>query len=324
VSEAVLKLTVYFGESDRVGGRLVSDGLCDLFERREVRAALLLRGVEGFGAKQLLHTDRFLTLSEDLPLVALAVDDEAAIRSLAPDVERLVRGGLVTVERLRPAGGGELPEPAKLTVHLGRDDPYVAVVEHLRRAGLAGASVLLGVDGMAHGRRRRARFLSRNESVPLLIVSVGSAAAAARALEGLPDVVADAVATIERVEILKRDGARLAELPSAPAGTWQKLTVYAGEQARHRRRPLHVELVRRLRAAHASGATTLRGVWGFSGDHAPHGDRLLAVHRRVPVLTTVVDDPDRVRSAYRIVDELTDETGLVTVETVPTVLLPRA
>ena len=56
---------------------------------------------------------------------------------------------------------------------------------------------------------------------------------------------------------------------------WQKLMVYAGEQARTDGRPLYVELVRRLRAAGAAGATALRGIWGYHGDHAPHGDRLL-------------------------------------------------
>ena len=48
--------------------------------------------------------------------------------------------------------------------------------------------------------------------------------------------------------------------------------VYASEQSRHDERPLYSELVRRLRGAGAAGATTLRGIWGYHGDHAPHGD----------------------------------------------------
>jgi PII-like signaling protein len=76
-------------------------------------------------------------------------------------------------------------------------------------------------------------------------------------------------------------------------------------------------LARRLLQAGAAGATALRGVWGYHGDHAPHGDRLLALRRRVPVLTVVVDTPARIRRWFGIVDELTDESGLVTCETVP-------
>ncbi|HET8528730.1 MAG TPA: DUF190 domain-containing protein [Gaiellaceae bacterium] len=332
-----LKLTVHFGESDRSGGRLLSDRLLDLFERAEVQAAVLMRGVEGFGIKHQLRTDRLLTLSEDLPLVATAVDERPRIEALLPEVSTLVAGGLITLERARllhredavPELPEELHEATKLTVYLGRAEraggrpAYVALVEHLRRNGLAGASVLLGVDGMTHRSRRRARFFSRNADVPALVVSVGSGERVHAALAGVAGLLADPIATLERVQVCKRDGVRLAEprrLPErddAGLGVWQKLTVFAGEQARHAGRPLHVALVRRLREENASGATALRGVWGFSGDHAPHGDRLLAVHRRVPVVTTLVDTPERCRRWFAVVDALTDEAGLVTSELVP-------
>jgi PII-like signaling protein len=93
--------------------------------------------------------------------------------------------------------------------------------------------------------------------------------------------------------------------------------VHTSERSRHDGRPVHVELVRRLRAAGAAGATTVRGIWGFHGDHPPHGDRLLQVARRVGVLTTVVDEPGRIAGLFGIVDELTRERGLVTSEAVP-------
>lgn len=340
MSAESLKLTVYFGESDRVGGRLLSDELVDVFEHEQLQAAVLMRGVEGFGVKHKLRTDRFLSLSEDLPLVAVAVDDRARIEALVPRVQELVEGGLITLERARLIRGGlapvelpeELHEATKLTLYLGRDErmggrpAYLEVVDQLHRAGLAGATVLLGVDGMTHRRRRRARFFSRNESVPVMIISVGAGAIVKGALEGIGRSIADPLATLERIRVCKRDGELLAEPQQLPErddagfGIWQKLMVYAGEQARHDGHPLYIQLVRRLREEGASGATALRGVWGFSGDHPPHGDRLLGLRRRVPVLTTLVDTPDQIRRWFRIVDELTDEAGLVTSEMVPAYL----
>jgi len=333
VTDDCLKLTVYFGESDRREGRhLLSDELIDLFEREEVQAAALLRAVEGFGIKQRLRTDRLLTLSEDLPLVAIAVDDRERIEALLPEVSSLVAGGLITLERARLLHGEpaeDLPEETKLTIYLGRDEriegrpAYLAVVDELHRAGLAGATVLLGVDGMTHRRRRRARFFSRNVEVPLLIVTVGAGAAIRTALGRLAAQLADPIATLERVRVCKRDGALLAQprhLPEeddAGLGIWQKLMVYAGEQAQHDGHPLYVQLIRRLREEGASGATALRGIWGFAGDHPPHGDRLLSVHRHVPVVTTLVDTPDAIQRWFAIVDELTDQAGLVTSELVP-------
>jgi PII-like signaling protein len=88
-------------------------------------------------------------------------------------------------------------------------------------------------------------------------------------------------------------------------------------EAEHAGHPLYVQLARRLLQAGAAGATALRGSWGYHGDHAPHGDHLLALRRRVPVLTVVVDTPTRIRRWFQIVDELTDQTGLVTCEMVP-------
>ena len=58
--------------------------------------------------------------------------------------------------------------------------------------------------------------------------------------------------------------------------------VFTSEAALHGGQPLHRALVRALRSAGISGATTLRGVWGFHGDHPPHGDRLLQLGGTCP------------------------------------------
>jgi PII-like signaling protein len=325
-----LKLTTYHGERQRSGGAFAADALLELYGRHEVRTSILLRGVEGFGLRHHLRTDRLLTLSEDLPVVSIAVDDRERIEALLAEATALERPGLVTLERARLAAGdlaavAPPEEPTKLTVYLGRQErvgrtpAFVAVCDLLRRRGIAGASAFLGVDGTAHGVRRRARFLHGNDEVPMIVIAIGDGDRIAAVLPELATLLPRPLVTLERVEVCKRDGALLGA-PSVPAGdTWQKLTVYASEQARCDGAPLHVALVRRLRAAGARGATALRGVWGFHGDHAPHGDRLLQVRRRVPVVTVVLDTPDRIGRAFAIVDEVTRERGLVTSETVPAV-----
>ena len=71
MNDDCLKLTSYFGERHRVGGAFVADALIEEYGRHEIAASILLRGAEGFGLKHHLRTDQSLTLSEDLPLVAL-------------------------------------------------------------------------------------------------------------------------------------------------------------------------------------------------------------------------------------------------------------
>jgi PII-like signaling protein len=296
-----------------------------------------MRGTIGFGAKQQLRTDRLLTLSEDLPLVSVAVDTRDQIEAALHEVEALRFDGLVTLERARILTGraevAELPpdlrDAAKLTVYVGRRErvgsrpAFEAVVELLHRHGVAGATVLLGVDGTAHGRRRRARFAGANRHVPLMVVSVGAADRIANALEEADALLGEPVRTLERVIVCKRDGVRLAaphdEPERDPGGldVWHQLTVVCGEQSRHDGQPLAEALVRGLRAEGAAGATAVRGVWGFHGDHVPHGDTLWQLRRRVPVFVTVVDTPARSRRWFELADRLTDTDGLVLSERVP-------
>jgi PII-like signaling protein len=340
-SADALKLTTYFGERQRSSGRFTADALLDLYGQHEIATSILIRGVEGFGAKHRLRTDVSLTLSEDLPLIAVAVDTRSRIEKVIDPTERLVGSGLVTLERARLLAGdisprilpGEMHEglhdETKLTIYLGRQErayrmpAFMAVCDLLHRRGIAGATALLGVDGTAHGQRERAAFFSRNAGTPVMVIAVGSGDRITRVLPELGGLLRRPLLTLEQVRICKRDGV-LHATPSELPGTdehgmalWHKLMVYTSESALADGQPIHRAIVRRLRTAGLSGATTQRGVWGFHGDHAPHGDRLLQAGRRVPVVTVVIDAPERIAAAFAIVDELTREYGLVTSETVP-------
>lgn len=335
--EDCLKVTAYFGERDSVhGGDLLADHLLDVFEAAGLRTSILLRGVEGFGEKQRLQTQRLLSLSEDLPVIGVGVGARDQVVPVVARLREAFSSGLLTVERARVATGAigsvELPEAlgdeTKLTVYCGRRERVqgrsaaTAIVDLLHRQGLAGATVLLGVDGVVHGVRQRGRFFSANADVPMMVVAVGTSGTIAEALPQLGSALERPLVTLERVTVLKRDGRRLAAPTDHPdedvdhGRVWQKLMVYAGEQARFDGHPLYSELIGRLRREHAAGATAIRGVWGYHGDHAPHGDRLLSLRRHVPVVTIVVDRPSEIRRLWPVVDAATAETGLVTSELV--------
>ena len=337
-----IKLTCYFSERQRTGGRFVADALLDLYGQHQISTSILLRGTEGFGLKHHLRTDRSLTLSEDLPLIAVAVDHRPRIEAVLSETLKRSSPGLVTLERARllagdltagPLTGGAPPDggadATKLTVYLGRQErvyrvpAFVAVCDLLHRRGVAGATALLGVDGTVHGRRERARFFSRNAEVPMMVIAVGDGDRIGRVLPELGGLLRDPLVTLERVQVCKRDGELLARPRALPGvdehglALWQKIMVVSSEAALHGGQPLHRALVRALRSAGVSGATTMRGVWGFHGDHAPHGDRLLQLGRHVPTVTVVIDTPERIAAAFPVIDELTSERGLVTSETIP-------
>ncbi|HXB63441.1 MAG TPA: DUF190 domain-containing protein [Solirubrobacteraceae bacterium] len=336
MNEECITLTTYFGERDRTKDGLLADELLEIYGGHRVAASVLLRGSEGFGRLHHLRTDRLLSLSEDLPVVSIAVDRRDRIETMLEPLLQIKRRGLVTLERTRLLRGedlhhahAQLEQETKLSVYVGRQEradgqpAWAAICDLLHRRGVAGATVLLGVDGTRNGRRARARFFSRNADVPMIVLAVGTGRQIAAALPELGRMLHEPLLTLERVRVCKRDGQLLTSPHEPPAtderglGVWQKLTVICAQSATHEGQPLNVQLIRRLRAGDAAGATSVRGIWGFHGDHPPHGDRLLQVRRHVPVITVAIDTPERIARAWTIVDELTAEHGLVTSELVP-------
>ena len=165
---------------------------------------------------------------------------------------------------------------------LGRKDrvdgtpAFVAVCDLLHRRGIAGATVLLGVDGTAHGHRQRAQFFGRNANVPLMVLAVGAGPQITAVLPELGTLVNRPLITLERVRICKRDGMLINPPQQLPGrddqglALWQKLTIFTSEGALHNGQPIHRAITRALRAHGSSGATSLRD-WGFHGDHPPAG-----------------------------------------------------
>lgn len=310
----LLRLTACFGERERVGEGLLVDALFDDFDRHGVHTSALMRGVEGFGLRHHLRTDRLLSLSEDLPLMAVALDERARIEGVLEALPGPADRGLVTLEPVRTSlesADGDV----RLTVYLHRRQraagapAFIAACDLLRRHGVAGATALLGVDGTVEGARRRARFLSANADVPMTVVAVGAAESIAAALPELDRLLDSPLTTLEAVHVCKRDG----EVVARPdTDGWQRLTLYGSESTTVGGHAVHHELIRRLRQAGARGATAVRGIWGYHGNHAPHGDRLFQLRRRAPIVTTIVDAPDRIAAWFEIADELTPERGLIT------------
>ncbi len=95
-----LLVRIYLGESDRWHGKPLYQAIVAHLRERGLAGATVLRGIEGFGAKQHLHTSRILGLSEDLPVLIEAVDAEEKIRAVLPELDAMVREGLITLEKV--------------------------------------------------------------------------------------------------------------------------------------------------------------------------------------------------------------------------------
>ena len=106
---------IYIGESDTWHGRPLYEAIVHLLRERGLAGATVLRGIEGYGAKQHLHTTRILRLSEDLPVLIEVVDAEERVRAILPELDAMVTGGLITLERVEVIAyraAGERPPSA--------------------------------------------------------------------------------------------------------------------------------------------------------------------------------------------------------------------
>ena len=98
--EAML-LRVFIGESDRWHHQPLYEAIVLKARELPLAGATVLRGPMGYGKSSRLHTAKILRLSMDLPLVIEIVDTEEKIRAFLPVLDEMMKGGLVTLERVR-------------------------------------------------------------------------------------------------------------------------------------------------------------------------------------------------------------------------------
>lgn len=99
-SEAEL-LRIFIGESDKHGHRPLYEVLVEAARKRGMAGATVTHGIMGFGKNSRIHTAKILRLSEDLPVIVEIVDTPERIEAFLPELDALIKEGLVTLEKVR-------------------------------------------------------------------------------------------------------------------------------------------------------------------------------------------------------------------------------
>ena len=94
-------LRIFIGESDRWKHAPFYEAIVLKARELHLAVATVLRGPMGLGKSSRLHTAKILRLSMDLPLVIEIVDTEEKIQGFLPVLDEMMKGGLVTLERVR-------------------------------------------------------------------------------------------------------------------------------------------------------------------------------------------------------------------------------
>jgi uncharacterized protein len=228
------RLRITVGQSDQHRHGPVYVEIIQRARSSGMAGATALHGVAGFGASSRVHHEHTLRLSVDTPVVVVIVDRPERIGQFASGLDELVVGGLVVrqpVEAVRGQGGNPNAEtsPAltrraeqegqgthmrllgtgkRLTIYCGEADRHHhrsladAVVELAREEGVAGATVVRGIEGFgASSHLHTTRILSMSDDLPLVIEMVDREERILGILPRIEEMMVDGLVTLEDVEV---------------------------------------------------------------------------------------------------------------------------
>jgi PII-like signaling protein len=94
-------MRIHVGERDRHRGAPLYEAIVELLRHHQYAGATVVRGAMGFGAGARLHSDRSEYLWGDLPMVIECVETEERIQAILPELDAMIGGGLITLEKVR-------------------------------------------------------------------------------------------------------------------------------------------------------------------------------------------------------------------------------
>jgi PII-like signaling protein len=94
-------LRIFIGEQDKYDGKPLYEALVMEARKIGLAGATVYRGILGYGANSVVHTDKILRLSQGMPMVVEIVDTPAKIESFLPTLDEMMDEGLATLEKAR-------------------------------------------------------------------------------------------------------------------------------------------------------------------------------------------------------------------------------
>lgn len=211
----------------------------------------------------------------------------------------------------------------KVNIYVGQDRQYhgeavhAAILQFLFYHQVSGATVTRGIAGFgADHRMHTDRALALTENLPMKIEFIETPEKVDELLPKLHEMVGTGLIEIQETTIVKPSeasakGVRQEDVPALKReGKAKLMRIFIGENDKWNGKPLHKALLESMRANDIAGATVYQGILGYGANRRIHKDSALHLSHDRPIMLSVVDTEERLRTFLPVLDGMVQQ-GLV-------------
>jgi PII-like signaling protein len=210
----------------------------------------------------------------------------------------------------------------KVSIYIGEDQQYhghsvyAAILDFLFYRGVSGATITRGIAGFGTDHHlHTTRLVELAENLPVKIEFIETPEKVEELLSKLGEMVGTGLIEIHDTTVLRpSETARKGHAEEAPSlkreGKAKMMRILIGENDKWRGKPLHEAIVQSLRANEVAGVTVYKGILGYGANRRIHKESTLSLSHDAPVLITVIDTEEKLRSYVPILDQMVQQ-GLV-------------
>jgi uncharacterized protein len=93
-------MRIFVNESERYDKRPLFMAIVEELQRQDFAGAIVLKGIEGYGARGHVHALRSFDQSTDLPILIEVAESRERIAAIVPLLQEMIPEGLITLEQI--------------------------------------------------------------------------------------------------------------------------------------------------------------------------------------------------------------------------------
>ncbi|HUJ82758.1 MAG TPA: DUF190 domain-containing protein [Candidatus Acidoferrales bacterium] len=211
----------------------------------------------------------------------------------------------------------------KVSIYVGEDHQYhghalyAAILDLLFYRGISGANVVRGIAGFGADHHMHTMRIERlTENLPIKIEFIESSEKVEELLPKLHEMVGTGLIEVQDTTVVKPSEVSNKKAPQASItslrseGKAKLMRIFIGENDKWRDKPLHTALIESMRANDIAGVTVYQGILGYGANRRIHKETTLNLSHDRPMMLSVVDTEEKLRSFFPILDGMVQQ-GLV-------------